>query len=86
MENDTFTIIDKNKRVVQCKVLFTYKDKENNKNYVVYTDGTRRINGTLNAFAASYKEKEGFGSLTQITSEKEYKMISKIFNAITKKN
>lgn len=64
------------------KILFTYKDDKTSKNYVVYTDNTRRNDGTLNTYAAIYNPDNLQEPLKKIESQKEMEILDGILNSI----
>lgn len=64
------------------KILFTYKDEKTSKNYVVYTDNTRRNDGTLNTYAAIYNPNNLQEPLKKIESQKEMEILDGILNSI----
>ena len=75
-------IIDPQGNKVELKVLFTYKDDETNKEYVVYTDGSHDENGSCNTFAAIYYSDDLTKPIEPITTDKEWKKLNIILNSI----
>lgn len=69
-------------KLANYKILFTYKDDKTSKNYVVYTDNTRRNDGTLNTYAAIYNPDNLQEPLKKIESQKEMEILDGILNSI----
>ena len=40
-KDNTFTIVDKDGKEIECEVLFTFESDETKKNYIVYTDNSK---------------------------------------------
>ena len=62
--------------IEKCEILFTFKAKETNKHYVIFTDGKKNDEGVLNVTAAIYK----IGSdnvIEEITDEEDKQIVSK---------
>lgn len=85
LKNNTFTCIDDNGNNIECRVLFTFDLKENNKNYIVYTDDTKDENGQLRTYASTYTPGVEETELGAITTEEEWKMIEGILSSLAQK-
>ena len=48
-----FKILDNGKEIV-CDIVLTFRDDNNNINYIVYTDGTKDETGELEIYASRY--------------------------------
>lgn len=69
-----FKVMDGNKEVV-CNILFTFKDENNNINYIVYTDGTKDLDDNLEIYASRYVLKDNNYYLEAIENEYEWNLI-----------
>lgn len=74
--NDIFDNISK------YKILFTYKDEKTLKNYVVYTDNSKKSDGSLNTFAAIYNPNNLNEPLKELESKKEWDALNTILYSI----
>lgn len=81
-KKNKFTVIDKNGKEVECEVLFTFDSEETGKNYIVYTDNTKDINGNVRVFASIYDPSKEDSELMPIKSNKEWKIIETILESI----
>ena len=48
-----FKVIDDGKEI-NCEILLTFRDDNNDINYIVYTDGTKDEGGDLEIYASRY--------------------------------
>lgn len=69
-------------KLANYKILFTYADEKNSKNYVVYTDMTRKNDGSLNTYAALYNPNNLMEPLRKIESKKEMSILSTILESV----
>jgi len=81
-KKNKFTVIDKDGKEVECEVLFTFESEETEKNYIVYTDNTKDINGNVRVFASIYDPSREDSELMPIKSNKEWKIIETILESI----
>lgn len=81
-EKKKFVVLDANGKEVQCEPLFTFESDETKKQYVVYTDNSKDENGNVRVFASIYNDKKEGGELLPIKSDKEWKVIETILDAI----
>lgn len=77
-----FVVLDEKGREVECEPLFTFESEETKKNYVVYTDNSVDSEGNTRVFASIYNVSEKGGELIPIKTEKEWKVIETILEAI----
>lgn len=85
LKENTFTCIDKNGTSKECRVLFTFDLKENNKNYIIYTDDTKDENGRIRTYASTFTPGVEESELGEIQTEEEWKMIEGILGALAEK-
>lgn len=81
-EKKKFLIIDEKGKQVECEPLFTFESEETGKQYVVYTDNSLDKEGNTRVFASIYEITENGGKLLPIKSNKEWKVIETILEAI----
>lgn len=81
-KKNKFTVIDKNGKEVECEVLFTFDSEETGRNYIVYTDNTKDVNGNIRVFASIYDPSKEDSELMPIKSNKEWKIIETILESI----
>lgn len=85
-----FSIINEQGKEVQCEVLFTFDedDDDEGKRYVVYTDNSVNAEGMTHVFAATYQCSEDEFTpeavLSPITTEWEFEMIAMMLNELKK--
>lgn len=89
MENNTFKVINEDGREIVCDILFTFDSEETGKSYMVYTDNSKDEQGNIQVFASVYNPAEdpsqGVTKLEPIESEREWKIIDSILNALQDK-
>ena len=69
-----FKIIEDGKEIV-CDIVLTFRDDNNDKNYIIYTDGTKDEDGELEIYASRYKMVEGSFILEEIVNDYEWDLI-----------
>lgn len=72
-----FKIISDGKEI-NCKIVMTFKDSQNNINYIVYQDGTKDADGKLENFASRFILEDGKYVLVPIQEEYEWELIDKV--------
>ena len=79
MNENTFTLIDKDGNEVKAQILFTYYSEEFKKHYVVFMP--ENANGEV--AAASYKEEDATnGSLEPITTDEEWELLEEYVESL----
>ena len=81
-ENSTFSMVDENGNKITYDVLFTFESEETNKNYIVYTDGTKDSDGQIQVYASIYDPTDPHSKLEAIETEKEWKVIQTILDTL----
>ena len=81
-EKKNFIVKDENGKDIVCEPLFTFESEETKKNYVVYTDNSKDDNGNIRIFASIYKVSEKGKELLPIKTDKEWKVIETVLEAI----
>ena len=75
-----FKIIDED-REITCDIVMTFKDKGNDINYIVYTDGTKDSNGNLEIYASRYIVKDNNYILNPIEHDYEWDLIDNMIES-----
>ena len=81
-EKQIFVVKDDKGKEIVCEPLFTFESEETNKQYIVYTDNSHDENGNVRVFASIYKISDKGRELLPIKTEKEWKVIETILEAI----
>lgn len=73
--------IEKDGKIIECEILFTFHDDSNDLNYIVYTDGTKDIDNELEILAARYKEIDKKYVLEDIKNDFEWNLIDNMIES-----
>ena len=84
--NDEKIQIEKNGKIVDCDVLFTFDSEDTMKSYIGYTDHSFGSNGRKNILVSAYNPLKAKIELEDNTDERELKMDSEVLNQIDKEN
>ncbi len=76
-EELAFKITTDNREII-CYVLLNFYSPETNKKYVIYTDGTKNQDGTMEILASTYDIVDGKIKLGYIETEEEWDLIDKV--------
>ena len=68
---------------IECDVLFTFDNNDTNKSYIVYTDNTKDDLGNIKVYANTYNEEDEEGTLGNIETEEEWKLIEGILTSLS---
>ena len=74
--------IEKNGKVVDCDILFTFDSEDTLKVYVGYTDHSVASNGRKNIYVSSYNPNAEEIVLEDITDERELAMVAEVLEQI----
>ncbi len=69
------TAINENGDIIDCDVLFTFKNTATNKCYIVYTENTEDENGDTEVFAAIFDPDDKTLQLHPIETDEEWAML-----------
>ena len=72
---------DKGEELV-CDVLFTFDSDETGKSYIAYTDNTKDEKGNIKVYANTYDKTGEDLNLSQLTTDKEWKIIDNILASV----
>ena len=75
-----FKIIEDGKEVV-CDIVLTFRDDNNDINYIIYTDGTKDEDGELEIYASRYKQVDGSFVLEEIVNDSEWDLIDNMLES-----
>ena len=78
--------IEKNGKIVDCDILFTFDSEDTMKSYVGYTDHSFGSNGRKNIFVSAYNPLKAKIELEDITDDRELKMVTEVLNQIDREN
>jgi len=81
-KENTFKIIDKEGKEIECEVLFTFESEETKKNYIVYTDNTKDSEGNIKVYASIYDPEADNTELLPVETDREWKVIETILESI----
>ena len=75
-----FKIIENGKEIV-CDIVLTFRDDNNDINYIVYTDGTKDETGELEIYASRYVIDNNQYVLKDIKNDYEWNLIDNMLEA-----
>lgn len=82
MKENTFKMVTEDGKEITCNVLFTFDSEETGKSYIAYTDNTYEEDGSIKAYAAIYHPEDLNAGFEPIQTEKEWKVVETILEAI----
>ncbi len=85
-KENTFKVIDKDGNEIEFEILFTFESDETNKNYMVYTDNTKDLEGNTKVYASAFKPDAEPLELLPVETEREWRIIETIIESITEEN
>ncbi len=80
MDKNTFTVVDENGTEKEYTILLSFDSEDTGKSYVVYTDKSRREDGSTVVFASIMNKETG--CLEAIETEREWRLIERMLNTI----
>lgn len=84
-EELAFKIIVDGKEVV-CYIILIFDNPDTGKQYVIYTDGTKNSDGTLEVLASIYHVIDGEVQLGEITTDAEWDMVDEMLAKVGETN
>ena len=75
-----FNIVADNK-IINCDILFTFRDDINSINYIVYTDGTKDIDGDEHIYASRYIIEDNNYILKPTENDYEWNLIDNMIES-----
>ena len=85
-KENTFKVIDREGKEIEFEILFTFESDETKKNYMVYTDNTKDEEGNTKVYASVFKPDAEPLELLPVETEREWKIIETILDAIQEEN
>lgn len=76
-KNLAFKIKKEGKEIV-CYIIFQFEDSKTGKKYVIYTDGTKNNDGTLEILASTYEMVDNQIEIGLITTDYEWDLVDKM--------
>lgn len=78
----TFKVTDENGNMIECEELYSFKNEETGKNYMVYTDNTLDEEGNTRIYAAIYNPDDESNKLIPIIDDKEWAFVEETIEAL----
>ena len=75
-----FKIIENGKEII-CEIILTFRDDNNDINYIVYTDGTKDETGELEIYASRYIIDNNQYILKDIENDYEWNLIDNMLES-----
>ncbi len=85
LEKREFVVINDDGSIINCEALATYHHDENNKDYIVYTDGSLTEEDNLRLYYSLYEEVNNNIKLIDITDIEDQEIGMQLVQAIIKK-
>lgn len=85
LEKREFVVINDDGSIINCEALATYHHDENNKDYIVYTDGSITEEDNLRLYYSLYEEVNNNIKLIDITDIEDQEIGMQLVQAIIKK-
>ena len=82
LDNGKIVIKNDKGEVLVCDVLFTFDSDETGKSYIAYTDNTKDEKGNIKVYANTYDKTGEDLKLSQLTTDKEWKIIDNILASV----
>ncbi len=84
--NNEIIKMEKNGKMVDCEVLFTFECEETMKAYVGYTDNSVASNGRKNIYVSAFDPLNEKMELENITDKRELEMIGEVLEKLDKES
>lgn len=81
--NEEKVRVERNGKVIECDILFTFDSEDTMKSYVGYTDHSIASNGRKNIYVSSYNPLLENKELEEVTDERELEMIQEVLEQIS---
>ncbi len=85
-EKLTFKINDETGKEIECEELYSFKNEETNKNYMVYTDNSVDEDGCLCIYAAIYNPEDKEKKLIPIENDEEWAFVEETIELLNEGN
>lgn len=81
--NEEKVRVERNGKVIECDILFTFDSEDTMKSYIGYTDHSIAANGRKNIYVSSYNPLLENKELEEVTDERELEMIQEVLDKIS---
>ena len=71
-----------NGKEIICYILLHFNNPDTGKKYIVYTDGTKKEDGTLEILASTYEIDNGRMELGEITEDSEWDLVDEMLQKV----
>lgn len=78
--------LEKNGKVIECEVLFTFECEETMKSYIGYTDNSIASNGRKNIYVSAFDPLKEKMELENITDKRELEMIGEVLEKLDRES
>ena len=85
LEKREFVVINDDGSIINCEALATYHHEENNKDYIVYTDGSLTEENNLRLYYSLYEEVNNNIKLIDITDIEDQEIGMQLVQALIRK-
>ena len=87
MKDNYITLKDKSGKKKEYRILFNMEGTSNDVNYLIYTDDTKRKNGTINAYVSSYvlSDKGNMTKFKELETQEEYEFVERVLSSLEEK-
>lgn len=82
----TFKVKDEEGKEITCEEVYTFKNEQTNKTYMVYTDNTFDEDGALKLYAGIYNPDSLDKKIIPITDDKEWAFVSEMVETLEEEN
>ena len=87
MKDNYITLKDKNGKKKEYRILLNIEGTTNDVNYLIYTDDSKRKNGTVNAYVSSYvlSDKGNMTKFKELETQEEYEFVERVLSSLEEK-
>lgn len=78
----TFKVTDETGKEIECEELYSFKNDETGKNYMVYTDNSMDEDGCLRIYAAIHNPNGDDDKLIPIDNDEEWAFVKETVDAL----
>lgn len=84
MKDNYITLKDKKANKKEYRILLNIEDTTNDVNYLIYTDDTKRKDGSIKAYASTYvlSDKGNMTKLKPVEMKDEFDFIEKVLESL----
>lgn len=82
LEKELAFKIEADGKEIICYIVLDFQNPETGKNYLVYTDGTKKEDGTLELLASLYNFNNGQMQLEDITEDSDWDLVDEMLQKV----